>query len=205
MNKKDYRWLFSQECVFLGGALDPNVLKIPDLPEVAFVGRSNVGKSSLINALVRRKQLARTSKTPGRTQQINFFQLSSHILLVDLPGYGYAQVSHKTSLTWRETLTDYLLTRRNLRCLYVLIDARHGLKASDYQLFDFLQNTGTSFQIIFTKTDKVKASEFNTLKEDTFKQLQSYATCLPEIICTSALNSEGLDELRQRITDFVHH
>lgn len=195
--------LFRKECVFVGGALDPSVLTLPDLPEVAFVGRSNVGKSSLINALVGRHQLARVSNTPGRTQQINFFSLGGLILLVDLPGYGYAQVSHKLAHEWQQHMTDYALERRNLACTFVLIDARHGLKDLDKQFFELMHMRRNPFQIVFTKADKVKTRELAITLENTSNDLKAYTTCFPDILITSSVKKDGIQDLQKRIFDFI--
>lgn len=203
MRKLSPQDLFRKECVFVGGALDPDVLPLPDLPEVAFVGRSNVGKSSLINALVGRRQLARVSNTPGRTQQINFFNLGNVLLLVDLPGYGYAKVSHKLAFDWQQHMTHYALERRNLACTFVLIDARHGLKDLDKQFFDLMHQRRNPFQLVFTKTDKVKAMDLQAHIDEAASFIQNFTTCFPDILLTSSAKKIGIDQLQRRIFDFT--
>src|SRR4051812_30215243 len=148
------RLLFAQECEFLRGAASLTDIPAPALPEVAFVGRSNVGKSSLVNALTGRKTLARVSNTPGRTREINFFRLGERLMLADLPGYGYARVSKADSARWTELIFAYLRGRPNLRRAVLLIDSRRGLLSNDVEVMDLLDRAAVSYQLVLTKTDK---------------------------------------------------
>src|SRR4029077_5710987 len=150
------RLLFAQACDFIAGATKAEALPAPRLPEVAFAGRSNVGKSSLINALTGQKALARVSHTPGRTQQVNFFDLGQRLTLVDLPGYGYAAVGRERVDAWSALIRAYLKHRPNLRRLCLLVHARHGLKDSDRQTMDELDKSGLSYQLVLTKADQLK-------------------------------------------------
>ncbi|MCY4065501.1 MAG: ribosome biogenesis GTP-binding protein YihA/YsxC, partial [Rhodospirillaceae bacterium] len=153
------RLLFAQECSFVAGVVQVGGLPPDALPEVAFAGRSNVGKSSLINALTNRKALARTSNTPGRTQQINFFDLGGRLCLVDLPGYGYARASKDKVRRWNALIRDYLRGRASLRRVCLLIDARRGLTPGDREIMGLLDASAVSYQIVLTKSDKLHESE----------------------------------------------
>ncbi len=193
------RRLFAQECTFLLSAVSVADFPPPDLPEFAFCGRSNVGKSSLINALTNHKSLARTSNTPGRTQQINFFLLGSQCRLVDLPGYGYAKASKSKIHSWTKLIDHYLRGRPNLRRACMLIDARHGLKKVDEDIMEALDIAAVSYQIVFTKTDKIKPNELTALEERTATALRKRAAAFPTTIATSAVKSLGLEELRAQL------
>jgi GTP-binding protein len=171
------------------------------LPEVAFAGRSNVGKSSLINAIVNRKKFARTSRFPGRTQQINFFNLADKISLVDLPGYGYAAVSKETKQSWNQLLFHYLKNRQNLRRVFLLIDARHGLKKSDEEMMDILDSFAVIYQIILTKIDK--ASHRFEIEEDITKRTAYRPAVFPLIISSSAKRSDGIENVRHEIASIT--
>lgn len=194
-------WLFRQSCDFKVGAA--SIDQIPPnmrLPEVAFVGRSNVGKSSLLNALTGQNSLARTSKTPGCTRQINFFSLADHLMLVDLPGYGYAKASKKEVKGWNQMILDYLTGRPNLSRVFVLVDSRHGIKPGDRDIMSILDDFAVSYQIILTKTDKQKQSEIEKIVE-TIRQLELEHTALhPEVLVSSAREKTGIGELRNVIT-----
>lgn len=146
--------IFRKEAVFIAGADKPSRLPILQLPECAFIGKSNVGKSSLINALCNNKSLARISNTPGRTQQINFFQIAQHFILVDLPGYGFAKVPDYIHKNWEQLILSYLQTRTNLRKIYILVDARRGIKDHDAAVIQLAQDLNRPYKIIFTKSDK---------------------------------------------------
>ena len=191
--------LFRRPCTFLKGVV--NVAGLPGdvLPEVAFAGRSNVGKSSLLNALVGQKALARTSNTPGRTREVNYFVLDDRAYLVDLPGYGYAKASKKEVAGWNRLIQDYLKGRASLRRVFLLIDARHGLKTSDAPTLELMDVAAVSYQAVLTKADKVKAAELEKVIERTSKELSKHPAAFPGIIVTSARKDTGLPELRAAI------
>ncbi len=190
------RWLFAQQCAFVTAAVKPHQLPEPELPEVAFAGRSNVGKSSLINALTGQRRLARTSRAPGRTQQINFFALGGRLVLVDLPGYGYARVARTRVRAWTRLVEAYFRGRGNLRRLCLLVDARHGLKASDGAVMAMLDEAAVSYQVILTKADKVKPERLLGVEEGLGRELSAHAAAHPDIIITSARNGGGIETLR---------
>lgn len=192
-------WLFRQECLFVRGVTRIGDLPPETLPEVAFAGRSNVGKSSLLNALTGRRNLARTSNTPGRTQQLNFFDLGGRLMLVDLPGYGYAKAPRKQVKSWTELIHAYLKGRPNLRRVCLLIDARHGLKEADESLLNELDAAAVPCQAILTKRDKVKAGGFEAMMEKLRADLARHVVCHPEVIVTSAEKGTGIDALRRSL------
>lgn len=196
---KTGKWLFAQSCTFQGAATRVSNLPVESLSEVAFAGRSNVGKSSLINALVNQKKLARVSNTPGRTQEINFFNLGQKGNLVDLPGYGYAQVSKEKRLEWGDFIYSFLKGRSVLKRVYVLIDSRHGLKPLDKELFSAFDKSAVSYQIVLTKADKLTAQDKVALLSSFQNQVKDYIAVYPEIILTSSLKGEGIAELRAEI------
>jgi GTP-binding protein len=183
-------WSFSRACATLDTL--PPIAGI----EIAFAGRSNVGKSSLINALTGRKALARTSNTPGRTQELIFFPGEQNLTLVDMPGYGYAAVSKTRVATWTELIHAYLRGRANLARVYVLIDGRHGLKESDNVIFDTLAATAVSHQIILTKADRVTPKELEGRIADVKAALKKRAAAFPEVLATSSHTGAGIPELR---------
>ena len=193
------RILFSRPCAFMMGAVTMEGLPGPELPEVAFAGRSNVGKSTLINALVNRHGLARASNEPGRTREINFFVLDERIRLVDLPGYGFAKVSRGTARKFQDLGRDYLRGRPNLRRVYLLIDARHGLKPSDTEALDALDKAAVSYQVILTKADKLKPAEAAAVVEATVKAVSKRPAAFPRVLATSSEKGDGLAELRAEI------
>jgi len=188
--------LFAGPCEFVRGATGLDQLPPATLPEVAFVGRSNVGKSSLLNALTGRSTLARASNTPGRTRQINFFNLGDTIMLVDLPGYGYAKAAKSDIEQWQETMRGYLRGRVSLRLVCLLIDARHGFKENDGEMMEMLDNSAVPFQTVLTKCDKVKASELAQREDEILLRLQTQPAALMQLATTSAETGEGLDSLR---------
>jgi GTP-binding protein len=167
-----------------------------DLPEIAFAGRSNVGKSSLINALTRHSALARTSRTPGRTQQINFFRLGDALMLVDLPGYGYAKASKRSIGAWTALIHAYLLGRPNLRRLCLLIDSRHGAKDSDRELMAELDRAGVVYQIVLTKADKMSAAALAAAVRKIEDMIPRHPAAHPAVIVTSARDGIGFERLR---------
>lgn len=193
------RKLFESECRFIAGANDLKSLPASEFPEIAFAGRSNVGKSSLINALTRRTALARTSRTPGRTQQINFFRLGYDLTLVDLPGFGYAKVSKQKIGDWTRLIHDYLKGRATLRRLCLLIDSRHGLKPSDRALMKELDEDAVVYQIILTKTDRIGAGELEKRLADLTEELKRHPAAHPLILPTSARDNLGIAELRAEL------
>lgn len=190
------RKLFSGPCEFVAGAGTLDVLPSFDLPEIAFVGRSNAGKSSLINALVNRKALARVSHTPGRTRQINLFRVRDELLLADLPGYGFARVSKSEAAAWNSLITAYLHTRRNLRRVALLLDARRGIMDSDRQVMALLDGAGSSYQLVLTKADALNTPELITVRDAVADEAAAHPAALSEILATSAQSGLGMGELR---------
>ncbi len=191
------RRLFSGPCDFVFGATD--ALPPGDLPEVAFVGRSNVGKSSLINALTNRKSLARVSQTPGRTRQINFFRLGGALMLVDLPGYGFAQASKALAEQWQQAIFAYLNGRQALRRVILLIDSRRGLMPIDGQAMTLLDRAAVSYVVALTKTDTLKPAERAATQKKVESALALHPAAYPAIFGASALTGEGLEDLRLHI------
>lgn len=170
-----------------------------DRLEICFAGRSNVGKSSLINKVTGRKALARTSNTPGRTQQLNFFDIAGRLYLVDLPGYGFAQAPKKVVTTWQNLLKGYLRGRASLRRVFLLIDGRHGVKAVDEEIMKLLGEAAVGFQVVLTKADKPKSAELAKSIETTKAALQNHPAAFPEILVTSSETGRGVPELRAAI------
>jgi GTP-binding protein len=193
------RVLFARPVAFLMGAAKIDQLPSPDLPEVAFAGRSNVGKSSLINALVNRHGLARASNEPGRTREVNFFVLDERVRLVDLPGYGFAKVSRDTAKKFQNLGRSYLRGRPNLKRVYLLVDARHGLKSVDTEALEALDLAAVSYQIVLTKADKLKAAEVEKVTAETLKAISRRPAAFPRVQATSAEKGFGLPELRAEI------
>lgn len=197
------RRLFAQEARFIAGTAEPAALPPEGLPEVAFAGRSNVGKSSLVNALTGRRMLARISNTPGRTRQINFFDLGGRLMLVDLPGYGYAEAPKSAIKHWTGLVRHYLRTRGCLRRVCLLLDSRHGIKEADIPLMQLLDAAGVSYQIVLTKTDKTAAGELAQVLEHLAGELKNHVAAHPEIHLTSALDRRGIAELHETFADFA--
>lgn len=190
------RKLFAGACDFIAGAMTAEQLPPPGLDEVAFAGRSNVGKSSLINALTGRKALARTSSTPGRTQQINFFDLGGRLVLADLPGYGYARASKGRARAWTRLVMLYLKGRPCLRRVLLLIDARRGIGTGDREVMAALDAAAVSYQLVATKADKLEAQELAELAEDISAEIAKCTAAHPDIVVTSARTGAGIAELR---------
>ena len=190
------RLLFAQECNFLLGIDKLGQLPDSSLAEVAFAGRSNVGKSSLINALTSRKAIARTSNTPGRTQQLNFFNLGKRLILVDLPGYGYARVSKTQVAAWTRTLKAFLRGRVTLRRVCLLIDSRVGIKDLDREMMDMLDSAAVMYQIVLTKVDKLKNNDLMILTTKTTDELNTRSAAFPTLAVTSSNKLIGIKELR---------
>jgi len=193
------RRLFAQDCLFERSVADLGQLPEATLPEVAFAGRSNVGKSSLVNALTGRKTLARTSNTPGRTQQLNFFTLARTLALVDLPGYGFAKAPKATVQAWQALIRAYLAGRPNLRLACVLVDARHGLKDVDRDVMGLLGRAAVPYLVVLTKADLVKPSALAGLEHRLTESLRARPGALPLPHATSSAKGLGLDTLRARL------
>lgn len=188
----------SSEAVFLAGATTPENIPTFILPEVAFWGKSNVGKSSLINAVTKRKLLARVSHTPGRTKQLNFFEIDGKMIFVDMPGYGYAKVSKSEKASWQRLIKYYLAARPNLRRVFFLLDSRHTPKESDEETMSLLDDLAVSYQMVLTKYDKKEAKTMNW--PQVFADLErNHSALFPEYLTTSSRSGLGVDSLRAAI------
>lgn len=203
--EKSARSIFLGPCDFIAGVQDIEQMEeiaFPEgLPEIGFVGRSNVGKSSLINALTNRNTLARVSHTPGRTQQLNFFNLGNRLMMVDMPGYGFAQVSKSMRKAWDHLIFTYLRGRQQLRCVFVLVDSRHGMKDSDAEVMTMLDKAGVSYRVVLTKIDK--ADDLESIKASVSEALKKRAAAFPIVYATSSEKGDGIEELRQAALDSV--
>jgi GTP-binding protein len=193
------RKLFAGESRFTWAADSLKALPPMGPVEIAFAGRSNVGKSSLVNALTGRKTLARTSHTPGRTQQLNFFDVNGRFSLVDMPGYGYAAVSKARVTAWTDLIHDYLRGRASLARVFVLIDSRHGLKPIDAAVFDTLDKSAVSYQVVLTKVDELKKGQAEARAAETLAALAKRPAAYPEVAVTSSRTGDGVPELRAAI------
>jgi GTP-binding protein len=197
------RRLFAAACEFVAGAAALEQIPEMTLPEIAFAGRSNVGKSSLVNALTARKTLARVSHTPGRTQQINFFDLGHRLMLADLPGYGFAKVSKSKVESWTQMTRDYLRGRASLRRVCVLVDSRHGLKPVDLEAMAVLDEAAVSYQVVLTKSDEPKAAELAAIRAATEHDIARRPAAHPDVLATSARKGTGIAELRAALAAFA--
>jgi GTP-binding protein len=197
------RKLFSGPVDFLKSAPSLKFLPDPEAPEIAFAGRSNVGKSSLLNALTNRKGLARTSNTPGRTQELNFFDVGRppQIRLVDMPGYGFAEAPKDLVKRWRYLVNDFLRGRAVLRRAFVLVDSRHGLKPVDLEIMEMLDDAAVNYQLVLTKGDKIKPTALAEVLKQTLEQSAKHPAAHPHLIATSSETGEGIAELRTAILE----
>ncbi|WP_454288377.1 ribosome biogenesis GTP-binding protein YihA/YsxC [Rhizobium arsenicireducens] len=211
-NQKTDQPLFGRPWIFIRGVPSMQFLPPEGPLEVAFAGRSNVGKSSLINALVGHKGLARTSNTPGRTQELNYFVPDGYsgeagdlppMALVDMPGYGYAQAPKENVDAWTKLVFDYLRGRATLKRVYVLIDSRHGIKKNDDEVLDLLDKAAVSYQIVLTKTDKIKEAGVPRLIAETLEKIKKRPAAYPFIVATSSEKGNGLDDLRAAILEAI--
>ncbi|WP_046631500.1 MULTISPECIES: ribosome biogenesis GTP-binding protein YihA/YsxC [Neorhizobium] len=208
----DDKPLFGRPWIFIRGVPSMKFLPPEGPLEVAFAGRSNVGKSSLINAIVGQKGLARTSNTPGRTQELNYFVPDGYsgagtdlppMALVDMPGYGYAKAPKETVDAWTRLVFDYLRGRATLKRVYVLIDSRHGIKKNDDEVLDLLDKAAVSYQIVLTKTDKIKEPAVVKLLAETQEKIRKHPAAFPFVLSTSSEKGKGIEELRQAIAETV--
>lgn len=195
--------LFAQPCNFVLGVAKLEQLPVDGLPEIAFVGRSNVGKSSLINAVTGQKGLAKTSNTPGRTQQLNYFNLDGKIYLVDLPGYGFAQAPENLVRQWQQLIFAYLQGRVELKRVFMLIDSRHGIKKVDEEIMDLLDKAAVTYQIILTKTDKISAKALEQVIRKTKEAIAKHPAAYVDLIATSSEKGIGLDNVRAEIAKLL--
>ncbi|WP_135081748.1 ribosome biogenesis GTP-binding protein YihA/YsxC [Terasakiella sp. SH-1] len=197
------RWLFTQQTDFMLGVAGLNQLPDTSACEICFAGRSNVGKSSLINALCGRRDLARTSSTPGRTQQLNFFKIRDRLVFCDQPGYGYAKAPVAEVKKWQDVVFSYLRGRPQLRRAFVLIDGRHGIKETDRPVMEMMDTAAMSYQIIVTKADKTKKGELDKHLRNIEKELAKHPAAHPDILVTSSEKGTGISEVRATIGRMV--
>jgi GTP-binding protein len=202
-NDEAARKLFAQPCDFVLAASEPAHFPPRSLPEVAFIGRSNVGKSSLINALTGRKNLARASSTPGRTQQVIFFNLADRLLLVDLPGYGHAKAPVAEKDRWQDLVQTYFRLSPGLKCIFLLIDGRHGAKANDLEMMSSLDRVAVIYKTVLTKTDQVKKAELEKNCAQVRAALTKHPAARDGLILTSAETKDGVADLRNFVAEFA--
>lgn len=196
---------FKKQGRFVMGVAKMEQLPQGNAPEVAFIGRSNVGKSSLINAVTGHPKLARTSKTPGRTQQLNFFTFDESFYLVDFPGYGYAKASKQEINTWNKLMLQYLKGRTQLVRCFVLVDGRHGIKPNDEEMMTLLDEVAVPYEVVLTKADKVKTTELAKIQARTQSKIQNHVAAYPEFVTTSSEKKIGIEQLQRRILLLTEH
>lgn len=201
--KEKAKALFAQGTSFVLGVAKLEQLPLCEWPEAAFAGRSNVGKSSIINAVTGQKGLAKTSNTPGRTQQLNYFNLADKIHLVDLPGYGFAQAPEQVVKQWQKVIFAYLQGRVNLKRVFLLIDSRHGIKKVDQDIMEMLDKAAVTYQIVLTKTDKISAKALAEVKKKTEAEAEKHAAAYVKVLATSSEKNTGIDELRAEISSLI--
>lgn len=201
MNKID-EFFIKNPPVFKAGAISEKDLPINNIKEIAFIGRSNVGKSSLINAITNSK-IAIVSKTPGRTKQLNFFQIKDKLTIVDMPGYGYAKASRNEVENWNNLIFNYLLSRRNLERVFLLIDSRHGLKENDEEMMNILDSRGILYQIILTKIDEIKPIELQVKVENMNDTFKKHPALFNEVLFASSKENLGISQIRETIFGIV--
>lgn len=197
------RLLFAGSCNFIAAANSLRALPAVNLPEVCFAGRSNVGKSSLVNALTGRRTLARTSQTPGRTRQLIFFDLSNRLQLVDLPGYGYAVASKVDIKNWTALTRKFLAGRSSLQRVFLLIDSRRGVSRLDEGIMELLDRTAISWAVVLTKSDKLKQLDITSVVQNVSLTINRYVAAYPEVFITSSETKEGIEYLRAHIAEFA--
>lgn len=201
--QKEISALFAKPCVFMLSVADLYQLPADDKTEIAFAGRSNVGKSSLINALFKQKNLAKTSATPGRTQQLNYFNFADLFYVVDLPGYGFAKAPGAQVKKWQDMLKSYLKGRASLRRVFLLIDAKVGFKSADKEIMDLLDASAVNYQIVLTKADKIKEKEIENALLNAKKEALAHAAALNDVLLTSSEKGFGIDDLRAQIAGLI--
>lgn len=195
--------LFNKKCDFVLSVASLKQLPADDRSEIAFAGRSNVGKSSLINALFGQRKLAKTSSTPGRTQQLNYFNLDDNLYLVDLPGYGFAKAPKDIVKRWQQLINTYLVGRANLRRVFLLIDSRHGIKKIDEDIMEMLDNAAVTYQIVLTKIDKISEAELSAIIAKTEETISKHTAAHVVVLKTSSEKNLYLDELKAEIASLV--
>ncbi|MBR5154625.1 MAG: YihA family ribosome biogenesis GTP-binding protein [Alphaproteobacteria bacterium] len=195
--------LFNKRCDFVLSVANLKQLPSDDKVEIAFAGRSNVGKSSLINALFGQRKLAKTSSTPGRTQQLNYFNLNEQLYVVDLPGYGFAKAPKDIVKNWQNLINTYLVGRANLRRVFVLIDSRHGIKKIDEEIMEMLDTAAVTYQIVLTKIDKISEKELEKVLKDTNEKISKHTAAHVLVLKTSSEKNLYLDELKAEVADLI--
>lgn len=197
------RLLFAKECMFIAGVASLDALPPSSSNEIAFAGRSNVGKSSLLNALTGRSRLARVSQTPGRTRQINFFDLDGRLIIADLPGYGFARASKKEAAQWNALVLDYLRGRPSLRRVMLLVDSRRGLMPADLKVMALMDEAAVSYQLVLTKTDKLDDAAVEAIGEKVLREAARHGAAHPELLAASSETGRGIEEMRAVVSSFA--